>query len=94
MQVKIITGNTLAELEESVNVFLGSLDDEPKNIQFYLDNWSAVVEYENVCKGICCDCKFWDDGDDMDSLIGLCQRHGGRKRFNQKSCKDFFDNRR
>ena len=94
MQVKIITGNTLAELEDCVNSFLESLDGEPRNIQFYLDNWSAVVEYENVCKGLCCDCKFWDDGNDSDSLIGLCQMHGGRKRFNQKGCKEFNDIRR
>ena len=94
MQVKIITGNTLSELEDGVNSFLSSLKCDPKNVQFYLDNQSAVVEYENVCKGICCECMFWDDGGDFEARIGTCQMLDIRKRFGDNSCNHFTDRRR
>lgn len=91
MQVKIIVGNSYAELETDVNEFLADLSEDPKSIQFDLDNWSAIIEYDKNIKAMCCDCKHWDDGGDVEALIGLCQKNGGRKRFSCKSCKDFLD---
>lgn len=91
MQVKIIVGKSYAELEASVNEFLADLSEDPKSIQFDLDNWSAIIEYDKVIKAMCCDCKHWDDSGDSSSLIGLCQKHGGRKRFSSRCCKEFLD---
>ena len=89
MQVKIFVGQSYEDLETKVNEFLGQLPEDPKSIQFDLDNWSAIVEYDRVVNAICCECKNWDA--EEGELMGLCQKRGCRKRFSNKSCKDFDD---
>lgn len=92
MRVKILVGSNLGELEDNVNNFIASLSEEPKDVKVDVSDWSAVVVYDEAKSGICCECKWWDCTDE--GLIGLCQRHGGRKRFSNKSCKEYVDIRR
>lgn len=92
MQVKIICEQSHAALEDELNKFLAGLADDPTDIKVDIANCSAVVHYSNVNpKSICCECKFWDDGGKHDELMGLCQRCGGRKRFNAKACNKYED---
>lgn len=95
MQVKFIEGDSLKELECSLNEFLETLPEDPKTIDYRFGSFrfTAIVEYSKVESGcLCCDCAFWDDKGD--NLIGLCQRCGGRKRFSDKACNSFEDRRR
>ena len=91
MQVKIIVGGTYAELERKINEFLNELHEDPKDVRVDLENWSAVIEYDKTANALCCECKYWDDSGQNDSLYGLCQLKGGRKRFGSKCCKDYLD---
>lgn len=91
MQVKIIVGKSYAELETKINEFLDGLPEDPKSVNVDLENWSAIIEYDKVIKALCCDCKHWDDSGDSSALVGLCQKHGGRKRFSSRCCKEFED---
>lgn len=89
MQVKILVGDTYAELERKVNDFLDELHEDPKEVRIDLENWSAVIEYDKTLNALCCECKWWDANDD--DTIGLCQKRGGRKRFNNRCCKEYVD---
>ena len=94
MQVKFIQGYNTATLEKNLNEFLGTLSDNP-TIKYDLNELVAIVEYEEARKGaICCECRFWDDSNSQDGLIGMCQRCGGRKRFSDKACGKYEDVRR
>lgn len=91
MQVKLITGNDLANLESNLNSFLATLSSDP-TIKYELADLMAIVEFSEVLKkALCCDCKHWDCGGSSDSVIGLCQMCGLRKRFNSKSCSKYAD---
>lgn len=92
MQVKFIEGVNLEELESEINAFLVGLPSEPKSVTYDFDKMFAIIEYNKVRdKAICCECRFWDDTGEHDSLIGFCQRCGGRKRFGEKACNNYED---
>ena len=93
MQIEIIVGTDYRDLTNQVNAYLEKIKskEDPK-VDIDFKNVAAVVSYtESVGNNLCCECRYFDDGDSPDSLIGLCQEHGGRKRFNCKSCKEFKD---
>ena len=92
LQVKILKPDEI-DLETSINAFLSTMDPEAvKDIK--VDNTGAMVIYEVKeawCNALCCDCQHWDDGGNVESVSGLCQECGIRKRFNCKACKHFKD---
>ena len=91
MRVKFLVGTDYNDLECQINDFISTHSDVKVDVNF--ENIAAVVTFDSDSKTMCMDCGFWDDGGEHDSLIGLCQCNGGRKRFNSKSCGDFKDRR-
>lgn len=95
LQIKIVTGMTSEELTRSANEFLATIDDEAvKDIKVEASEGIATIQYivQEAWKGnMCCDCRYWDDNNDCEALIGLCQMCGGRKRFDKKACNKFSD---
>lgn len=89
MQVKIIVGTDYKDLETQINETVNGKKEASVDVDF--KNIAAVVTFDAPCKSLCVDCRFWDDSGEHDSLIGLCQRKGGRKRFNDKSCEEYAD---
>lgn len=92
LQVKILKPEG-TDLETSINEFLSTIEESSvKDIK--LDGKSAMIMYEvkNAWEGsLCCDCQHWDDGGNVESVSGLCQECGGRRRFNCKACSHFKD---
>lgn len=95
LQIEIVTGETKKELQSNVNTFLTTLsDDAVKSIKTEASECTATILYvvKESWKGhMCCDCRYWDDSNDCEALIGLCQVCGGRRRFNNNSCEHFKD---
>ena len=95
LQIKFVKGKDMETLENNVNSFLASLSsDAIKDIKTDIEGKVATIQYEfkEAWEGcLCCDCRHWDDGNDVESLIGLCQECGGRKRFNNRACSHFKD---
>ena len=95
LKVKIIDGVTKHKLEDELNEFLSTLTSEAvRNIVYDFPNFTVAIEYEmeEAWKNmICADCQHWDDGNSIDSVMGLCHECGGRKRFNCKACERFKD---
>ena len=97
LQVEIVTGDIAANgLQNAVNEFLKGLQDEDavKDINVQASEGIATILYvvkESWKGNMCCDCRYWDDSNDCEALIGLCQVCGGRRRFNNNSCKHFKD---
>lgn len=95
LQIEIIEASTLDELTNKSNVFLSTLKSEQiKKINVDSDKCISIIHYEigefwKNC--LCSECKHWDDGESSDSIMGLCQAKGGRKRFNCKACEKFAD---
>lgn len=96
LQIKLIQAESIDELTILVNDFLTSIETVT-DIKVTDTSLIAVIQYEideQWKKEICTDCKYWDCGQSSDALMGLCQRCGGRRRFNSPACKDWADNRR
>lgn len=95
LQVEIVTDVTAEGLRDAINVFLKTLpDDVVKDINVEASEGIATILYvvKESWKGhMCCDCRFWDDSNDCEAVIGLCQVCGGRRRFSSKSCDKFQD---
>ena len=95
VQIKFVEGDTLTSLERSINSFLAGITAEDlRDISYNLENKTAIIEYvaqEAWKKCLCCDCQHWDGGDDTNSVMGLWQMRGKRKRFNCRACEDFKD---
>lgn len=95
LQIKLVPGETIDSLNEAVNAFLANYkEDAIKDINVDTEKMIATIQYitSEEWKGeMCCDCRFWDDGDSEDSLVGLCQIRGGRKRFSNKACECWKD---
>ena len=95
LKVKIIDAETRHKMEDELNEFLSSLTSKDiRNITYDFSNFTVAIEYEltDAWKDmICADCQHWDDGNSCDSVIGVCQECGGRKRFNCKACERFKD---
>lgn len=99
LQVKILQEAKMDGLNTSINDFLATVNSKDvKDIKYELSNIPliAIIQYELVepwQNELCCDCKYWDDGDSTSSVTGLCFEHGLRKRFNCKACKEWKDRR-
>lgn len=96
LQIKLIKGESVDDLANKVNDFLTSVETVT-DIKVTDTSLMAVIQYEigeQWKKEICTDCKYWDCGQSSDALMGLCQRCGGRRRFNSLACKEWEDNRR
>ena len=95
LQIKIVHGMTVDELTLEANMFLETIsDDAVKDIIVDAAEGYATIKYvveEEYKNALCCDCRYWDDSGDCESLIGLCHECGGRKRFSQKACPKFKD---
>ena len=91
MRIKLLVGTDYKDLENQINEAVKSQKDASVDVNF--ETIAAVVTFNEDAKTMCMDCRFWDDGGEHDSLIGLCQCCGGRKRFNNKSCGEFKDRR-
>lgn len=95
LQIKLVEGKDSTELNNNTNEFLATIQSEAvKDITVDVPNMTAIIQYilEEKWKGhLCCDCQHWDDGGSLESVTGLCQECGGRRRFNNKSCPQFKD---
>lgn len=95
VQIKIVTGMTAEELTSATNEFLATLqNDAVKDIHVDAENGVVTVQYivKDLWEGhLCCDCRYWDDSNDCEAMIGLCQVCGGRRRFSNKPCEHFKD---
>ena len=94
LQIEIVN-NEGKGLKHNVNEFLKTVDEDAvKDIKVEASEGTATILYivKEKWKGhLCCDCRFWDDGNDVEAMIGLCQARGGRRRFNNNSCECFKD---
>lgn len=94
LQIKIVTGVENQDLENEVNRFLTTVDDDAvKDIKVDTSKGIATIQYviKELWKGqMCCDCKYWDDGGEP-TTSGLCQECGQRRRFNAKACERYKD---
>ena len=97
-QVKILKGHDIADLQDSINANLVSVKSEDViGININLSDLSAIIEYvknEEYMERICSECQYWDDSGSSSAVSGLCQEHGGKRRFNCKACEQFKDIRR
>ena len=100
-QVKILKGDdikTVSDLQDSINACLVPVkSDDVIRIDINLSELSAVIEYianEEYMDRICSECQYWDDSGSASAVSGLCQEHGGKRRFNCKACERFKDIRR
>lgn len=95
LQLKTVFFSSVKELDASVNEFLTGIETEAfRSIRVEEEKGYAVILYEaqEAWKNrMCADCKYWDDGGSSNSVIGLCQECGGRRRFNCKACDRFID---
>lgn len=92
LQIKTFEG-TPKEIDEAVNEFLDGIDDDLiRSIEVKVG--FAVVQYhvKKPWEGrLCSECQHWDDAGSSDSVIGLCQEKGGRRRFNCRACDKYKD---
>lgn len=96
LQIKTII-KEIDEIDNEVNAFLATIPTESVVSVETKARGFVVVLYEvkELWSGrLCCDCQYWDDCGSVDSVSGLCQEHGGRRRFNCKACDRFKDIRR
>lgn len=95
LQTKIVDGLTRSEVETALNEALSKINSEKVTVKWPDPRCLiAVIEYELEeawRKEICCDCKYYDDTDSDNGVIGLCQERGKRTRFNCRACKEFKD---
>lgn len=98
LQLKTVFFSSVKELDASVNEFLKGIESESlRSIEVKEDKGMAFILYEvkeEWKERMCYECQHWDDGGSSDSVSGLCQECGGRRRFNCKACSRFKDVRR
>ena len=93
IKIKIVEGFSAEDLTRKLNEALREIESEPK-ITYYESKWAAVIEQavEEAYKDrLCCDCIYWDDKGNNQSLNGFCTLTGKRMRFNCRACKQFKD---
>ena len=101
LQVKILQGTEVADLNKSINDFLATIKSEDvRDIKFGLTAENipliAIIQYEITEAFVnrkCYDCKYWDDGGSTSAVSGLCHECGQRRRFNCDACSMFKDAR-
>ena len=96
LQIKILQGKDIGDLNERVNEFLATVKSDAikDNIDFDIPELVAIIKYELLEQWygrLCSECKYWDDGESSDSVSGLCQERGCRRRFNAKACERYQD---
>lgn len=92
LQTKFIYGVDLPDLQQNLNKVLSETHSDSINVQYFLEQKVAVVEYEideDYKNEICCDCAYWNAS--TNNLMGICQYCGQRKRFSDKACTGFVD---
>ena len=98
LQLKTVFFSSVKELDASVNEFLTGIESESfRSIEVKEDKGMAFILYEVKEKWkerMCYECQYWDDGGSSESVSGLCQECGGRRRFNCKACNRFKDVRK
>ena len=98
LQIKLVQGKGIDSLNEAVNLFLADFNEDAiKDITVDTEEMIATIQFivkDAWADMLCGDCRYWDDGGSSDSLIGLCQECGGRRRFSAKACERFKDVRR
>ena len=93
LQIKTFSGLT-ESIDDQVNAFLKTLKSEAVKDIDVRETGFAVIQYEikeEWSDRICSECKYWDDGGSVDSVNGLCQECGVRRRFNCRACERFKD---
>ena len=93
IKTKFIEGTDRDDLERKLNQALEQIESEPK-IKYFESRWMAVIEEtieEAYKKRLCCECAFWDDQGNSESLNAFCTMTGKRMRFNCKACRRFKD---
>lgn len=95
LKLKTVFFSSVKDIDASVNEVLSHISKEDfHSIEFKEDKGLAFILYEEEepwKNALCCDCQHWDDCGSSDSVSGLCQECGGRRRFNSKACKSFKD---
>lgn len=95
LQIKIVKVKELATLDTEVNSFLATLNEDAEpTINIDIEKGVATIIYkfnEEWHGRLCSECKYWDDGESSDSVSGLCQERGCRRRFNAKACERYQD---
>jgi len=95
LQLKTIIVKSIADLDESVNAFLATIDSENfRSIEVKEEKGLAFILYEVKdawTSRMCSECQYWDDGGSSNSVSGLCHECGGRRRFNCRACDRFKD---
>ena len=95
LHIKTVFFSSVKEIDASVNEFLDTIETESfRSIEVKEEKGMALILYEvkeEWKNRICYECKYWDDGGSTDSVSGLCQECGGRRRFNCKACNRFKD---
>lgn len=94
LQTKFVLGVDVPDLEQSLNAALTKIASENIKVNYFLDNLTAIVEYEVLeayKQRLCCECSFWDDGGATSSLSGFCTMTGKRLRYNCKACSHYTD---
>ena len=98
LQLKTIIVKSIEDLDTSVNEFLSTIESDAfRNLEVKEEKGLAFILYEvkeEWKERMCYECQHWDDGGSSDSVSGLCQECGGRRRFNCKACSRFRDVRR
>lgn len=96
--IKTVFFSSIKDLDTSVNAFLSTIETEAfRSIRVEEEKGYAVILYEveeEWKERMCYECQHWDDGGSSDSVSGLCQECGGRRRFNCKACDRFKDVRK
>lgn len=94
IQLKLVIVKELATLDEKVNEFLATLNEDAEpSITIDFEKGVATILYkqnEQWKSRLCCECKYWDDGGEP-TTSGLCQERGQRRRFDYKACECFKD---
>ena len=94
LQVKFVIGYDLMDLNESLNEALSKIKSENVSIKYELNNTLAIIEYEvqeAYKERLCCECAYWDDSGNSESLNGFCTMTGKRMRFNCHACPNYKD---
>lgn len=91
LKFKLIEGTNAQELEKNVNDFVSAFDAELNSVQFDFIANKCAIFYDVQQNHICCECRYWDDSGSSENVSGLCQHHGGRRRFNCRACADYKD---
>lgn len=91
LQTKFVMGTDLPDLNQSLNMALSQIKSDNVKINYFLDNLTAVVEYntsEDYANRLCCECSEWEEIK-TGGMSGICHACGKKKRFSCRACESF-----